>query len=298
MKIIFISQNNDKYKKQKLPFKAGLTPKIMQEIQQADVLEISNRLARKGMPTDFKENKVIAWCCDKTVEIIEQLNKRFGTKLALPKGIFVEDFERLNVNNPTIMGLCNPFSSDNLIKNSNVQISGETLFFNTFETLKSKMQVHEHKLYDWENIDNIADFNYAERISATDYFLDVFMHEFLHIAHKDRLLNKIGEENLEKSIDDAKNEIKIKSYRNKYGGRIVEICDNALTSPFEAVACDMSRTIVSSLDKDTLKPTRNPFIATPYENLPIWKRIIIPYYTDEERPLKEILRNFWNGKFE
>ncbi len=93
-------------------------------------------------------------------------------------------------------------------------------------------------------------------------------------------------------------ESQIEEYQKKYGKKLSQICNYALKNPFEAVACDISRVIADSLDKNTLMPIRNPFIGTPYEKLSFWQRVNIPKYSDEERPLKEILRNFWNGKFE
>ncbi len=101
MKVIFSFQNNNYIKPQnsKINFGAGLTPKMMEEIQKTDVLEISKKFVQKGISTDFKGNKVIAWCCDKTVVILEELNNRFGQKLALPSALEVENFERLNVGN-------------------------------------------------------------------------------------------------------------------------------------------------------------------------------------------------------
>lgn len=297
MKVIFSFQkdNSSKPQRQNIAFEASLTPKMMQEIQATDVLEISRKLQEGGIPSDFRGNKVIAWCCVKTVEIFEQLNKRFGARLALPRGIFVEDFERLNINNPTIASFFNPFTSRDVVKDSNIQVDGGTLFFNTFEALPL---IHQHGLYDWTNIDSTADYNYSQGIAATDHFLDVFMHEFFHVAHEDRLLHKIGEENLEKSIDKAKMVAGIENYRRKYGIRISEICNHALLSPFEAIACDASKTVASHLDRETLVLRQNPLTGTPYERLSLWKRLNIPYYKDEERPLPEILRNFWNGKFD
>ena len=60
----------------------------------------------------------------------------------------------------------------------------------------------------------------------------------------------------------------------------------------------MSRTIIDSLNKTTLAPARNPFTNTPYETLSFWRRVNNPQYSDETRPLHEILRNFWDGKFD
>ena len=88
--------------------------------------------------------------------------------------------------------------------------------------------------------------------------------------------------------------------REKYGDRVKQICDYALQNQLEAVACDMSKTITESLDKNTIHPNKQPFIDTAFEKLFFWqpKRIKIPVYSDEERPLIEIIRSFWNGDFQ
>ncbi len=71
------------------------------------------------------------------------------------------------------------------------------------------------------------------------------------------------------------------------------------TNPLEAVACDMAKVIVDSLDAKTLMPTKNPFIGTSYEKLSFWQRVNLPTHDkDEVLSLHEILRNFWNGKFD
>lgn len=285
MKVIFSFQNNNDIKPQnpKVNFGAGLTPKIMEEIQRADVLEISSRLAKKGIPTDFKGNKIIAWCCDKTVEIFEQLNKKYKLKLALPKGIYVEDFNKLNIGNPYALGTCNLLPAK-LIKDSDERVLPRSIFFNS--------------LHIWENIDKIADYDYAIGLSSTPHFLNFGLHEVIHSAHEDRLLDKLGAKTLARELDLYKNRIEITGYRQKYGEKVSEICDYAKTDPFEAIACDIPRVIVSVLDKETLIPTKNPFIGTPYEKLSFLQRAKISDYPDGERPLQEVLRNFWNGRFD
>jgi len=72
----FLKFDQSKNEQHKINFKAGLTSKMLQEIQREDVLEISSRLAQKGIPTDFKNNKIVAWCCDKTIDILQKLNDR------------------------------------------------------------------------------------------------------------------------------------------------------------------------------------------------------------------------------
>lgn len=302
MKIGFSFQNNNlsKPQQQKVSFGAGLTREIAREIRNADVLAISDRLAKKGIPTDFKGNKVIAWCSEKTVEIFQQLNERFGLKLALPKGIYVEDFADLNVTSPTMTSFCNLQPSKKLRKNSNERIEEGVVFFNTFETIHKQASPLEKWRYDWKHINRRANVDYENNSTSTNLFLFPFFHEFTHSAHINRLLKKIQGEVLAGKVEKVYSQEGFQEYLTKYGGKIAQICKYALENPFEAIACDAPRIIVNSLNPKTLEPTKHPFINTPYENLHFWqpKRIRIPEYSDQDRPLTEILRNFWNGKFD
>lgn len=284
MDIVCFFQNKNLTKSPKLnvAFGSGLTPKMMREIQRTDILEVTNRLAKKGIPCDFNDNKIIAWCSDKTVEIFEQLNKKYKLNLALPKGIYVEDFYRLNVENPNALGTCNMLPSK-LRKNSNEITPSRVIFFNSSHY--------------WENIDKIADDDYASGFSSTPHFLNFGLHEVAHSIHEDRVLNKLNAQTLARELDLFKNKKQVAEYQRKYGKEASKICDYAQTDPFEAIACDMPRVVISALNEETLMPTINPFIGSPYEELSFWKRVNISDYSDEERPLKEILRRFWNGKF-
>jgi len=299
LKITFSLQNDNciSTPNNKVSFGAGLTPQILNEIHQTDVMKISNRLAKQGILTDFQANKVIAWCCDKAVGIFEQLNKDFGMHLALPERIYVEDFEKLNIEKNSLAGFCN-LARNGLKKNSNEIFPAKTLFFNTFETIAQMTDPNIKWIYNWENIDQIADINYFIGHSSTDYFLSTFIQELSHNAHLDRASKKIGGDALAEKIRLFSDEQRLKEYQQKYGRKLSQICNYALKNPLEAVASDMSRIILDSLNKETLMLTRNPFIGTPYEKLSFWQRINIPNYLDEERPLNEILRQFWNGKFD
>lgn len=276
MKVIFSFQNNNssKIKKQPVAFEAGLTPKMMQEILQTDVLEISSKLAGKGIPTDFKGNQIIAWCCDKTVELFEQFNKQYATNLSLPRGIYVNDFKNLNTDTPRAYGICN-LTRTELIKGSKEIVPPQVVFFNTE--------------YNWNNIDLMADRSYASKHSSTDFFLYPVWHEFAHVLHEDNLLETFDGKKVLKKILTAKKPREIILYRKKYGDRISQICTYALTDPIEAIGCDLPVRILTSIDKENLKPIKNPFIDTPYE-----KGVISKKYSDKERPLPEILRNIWN----
>ncbi len=296
MKIIFAYPNNNSPQPKNIVFGAGLTREIGREMRNVNVLEISDRLTQKGIPTDFKGNKVIAWCSAKTIEVFQQLNKNFQTHLALPKGIYVEDFAGLNVDSQTMLGFCNLLPTK-LIKGSSEIIPSRTVFFNTFETAKKQLPPEEQWLFDWNYINEIADVNYAAKQSSTNHFLYFFMHELSHVVHEDRLLNKLGGQALAKRIEFVKNAKQIEEYQKKYGQKISKICEYALTDQFEAIGCDIPRRIANTLDNETLIPIKNPFLGTPYERLSLRQRINIPFYSDEKRPLDEILRNFWNGKF-
>lgn len=267
-------------KKKDISFKAGLTRQMLQEIQNIDALTISNRLATKGIQTDFKGNKVVAWCCDKTIDIIQQFNKKFKAKLPLPKGIYVEDFRNLN-DNPSAFGTCNLLPSY-LRKNSDEIIPEKTLFFNS--------------MINWDDVDKISDVNFAEKMFSSDFFLYPFLHEFSHVAHVDRLIKNFKGDKLVSKIELARKSELIKKLPQQVQDEMSLICDYALKNSLDTIACDLPPKIICSLDKNTLVPTKNLFIGTPYENLYFWQRK--PKSLNKEQSLQEILRNFWDGNFD
>ncbi len=267
---------------QHISFNAGLTPRLLKEIQQADILDISGKLAKKGVPNDFRDSKIIAWCSDKAIQILQQINERFGQKLSLPKGVYVEDFRNLRTESPSALGTCNLLPTK-LKKGSDEIVPSRTIFFNS--------------IHNWDSIDSISDNQYAARHFSTDFFLYPFFHEFAHAIHEDRLLNKFGGKKLVKILKKLNEGEQLKKYRDVYGSSVRQICNYAQNTPLDAVACDMARVISEALDKDTLIPTKNPFIGTAYDKLSFWQRLNIPKHPTKEKPLKEILRDFWDGKF-
>ena len=302
MNVVYFFQNKNSAppQKQNIAFEAGLTPKIMQEIQKADVLEISDRLAKKGIPTDFKGDKVIAWCCSKTIEILETINKKYNLKLEQPKGIYVKDFRDLNMDDHLATGLCNSTQTF-LVRDSNKTTPPKTLFFNSFDAVPNKFSEENKYLYSWGaiNIDKAADRNYETKFRSTNLFLERFLHEFSHVLHESKLQYTVGGDALAQQIRLFKDPQRVNKYQQKYRHKLAQVCDYALTNPFDAIACDLSKVIADSLDKETLMPTKNPFIGTPYEDLSFWQRVNLPTHDkNEELSLHEILRNFWNGKFE
>lgn len=295
MKIAFLNER----KQYKPSFSAGLTQSIAKEIQSADPILISEKLLKKGVSTNFDNNQTIAWCCNKVIEIVEHINKKYKMNFALPKGIFVKDFENLNIDDTKTKAFCNlrPFE---LYKSSEEVVPSRTIFFNNFETFKQDLLPENRFLYDWKNIDEISDLTYEIKHSPTNFFLDTFFHEFAHSIHETRLIKKLGVNKLSKQLDFVETIENTQAYRQKYGDKVKQICDYALKDQLEAVACGMSKTITESLDRNKIQPNKHPFIDKAFEKQFFWqpKRIRIPIYSDKERPLTEIIRNFWNGNFQ
>lgn len=262
-------------------FRAGFTKKMQQEVFEINPTKISEKLAKKGIPTDFKENKIIAWSCYKAIEILQQINNNFNQKLSFPKGIYVEDFNNLYVEDRFALGTCNLLFSK-LRKDSNEVVPSRTVFFNS--------------IHNWDDIDSISDNQYAAKHFSTDFFLYPFLHEFLHVIHEDRLLNKLGGIKLKKILEKMNEDEQLQNYRKMYGSSVRQICNYAENTPLDAVACDMSRVISGVLDKETLIPTRDPFIDTPYEKQFFWQKK--SNSTSNNENLYNILKKIWNGKFD
>lgn len=291
MKINFSTQNNYNRNSQ-ISFEAGMTPQIMQKILCTDVMAISDNLAKKGIQSNFNGNKVVAWCSNKIVEIFEQINKKYTKKLPLPRGIYVDDFEKLAVDGGGDMaGYCSMFQSY-LYKNSDEVIDGETILFNNFESKLKGVHQKEKEFYDWNNIDTLSDLMFASKSAPTPHFLYIFLHEFCHVAHEEKMLEHMDGEKLLKTIENVLSEESIQKFSKKYGDLVSKgICSYAKTSPLDAIACDMPQKIVSCLNED-LNVTKNPFKNTPYEfRFPLDK-------IKNKSQLDKILKNFWNGKFE
>ena len=265
-------------------FKAGLTAKIVREISSVSTDKVSRELEYQGIYSDFRNNKVVAWSCACLVNMFNMINKHTNQKLALPKGIYICNFDNLNIQNSSMYGFCN-LVPVKLYKNSEKIVPEQMLFFN--ENLLNEK---------WENINEISDKRFFEKESATDHFLDIFAHEFFHAVHEANLKKVLSPKTLIKKLQSCNNETKLKTYRDTYGDKVSTICERAVHSPLEAVACDMSRILLNNLDNN-FKPKVDMFIGTPYEHLSFLQRILLPRYSSELIPLTELLRNFWNGKF-
>lgn len=237
-------------------FSAGLNAEIMKTIKASDINKISDKFVQHSIPVDFKDNKIIAWCCERTLDVIKDLKNKFGINFGLPSGIFVDDFDNMSLEFKQMYGFCNLLPCE-LYKGR--VIPPKTIFYNTFEH-QNKQQLNTSKIFSWECLDSIADNNFKKGISPTDYFLDMFFHEFAHSAHEENMIQKLGGKTLAKRLEQIHTKEYLDFYRQK--SRLLfanELCEYALKSPLDAVASDISKRLCVFL-----KNNENSFANSSY----------------------------------
>lgn len=261
-------------------FHAGLTKQIRAEIRSCDINKISKELARNNIQSDFKGNKIVAWCCLKCYELFKSL------KLTLPNGIFVENFqENLNIMYPDSIGFNNALPCK-IYKNKNFIVPEKTLFFN--ENLPDNEFDNV-----WNYLDEIANKQYAEKAVPNDFFLDTFLHEFAHVAHEGNLIKRFNPSKLEYHYARSQDEGFLEKFKMKYYNILSNICEYAAESPHEAIACDMANRFVNNIDKNTLKLKHNFILNSPYKKLSLKEHL---FGLQNQNNLDDLIRNFWYGK--
>ncbi len=266
-------------------FRAGLTKQIKSEINSCDIQKISNELRKLNIQNDFKGNKLIAWCSLQCTKLITEINNRYGLNLALPNGIFVEDFSCLDIKHKNSFGIMN-FVPDFLHINKKVITPEKTIFFNEFKEMN----------YDggnaiWDLVDELADMNFENKTTTTDFFLETFLHEFAHVMHEGNLQTRIYN-----GFDFIKTIISMQKTQNpnfqKLKPEISEkISEYATTNPLEMIACDLSKRIINCTSKETLQPIGDFTINSPYKKQNLFKRLF-----ERKDNLEKMLKNIWNGK--
>lgn len=268
-------------------FQAGLTKQFQSEIKYCDIKKISKEFSRNGIYTNFKDNKTVAWCSLKCLEIINNINKQFNLSLALPKGIFVEDFNKLNISDSDAVGICN-CAPTNLYKYSTKVIPEKTIFFNEYPSKK----YYAGNLF-WDNLNAFTDKSKSDGISASNFFLSPFLHEFAHVIHEEHLLENFGVMKCLETLILSKDESE--KFKNKYFYLLAEnCCTYASTAPTEAIACDMDKRITSSIDQNNLLPKSNFVEKSPYRDFSLKEKILSPFL---DTKYDRTIRKFWNGKF-
>lgn len=255
---------------QNCSFGSGVTPHIAKEINNCNTKEVAMKFAHEGIPADFNLNKVFAYCSSKSFDIIKFLNDKYNLKLQFPSGIYVDDFNKMNFLSSSHYGMTTVL--DSMIYDDSLAVYPKhTIFFND-------MFVKDAKNFDIKT-DHM--FDYGNQPSS--FFLTPILHEFAHVIFNSHLLDKYSEEDYAKHV-----------FNRNIPPRQVQkikknICAYAGTDVFEAVACDMSKRIVNSLDETTLLPKYNPFENSPYRKYGLFEF--------GKEPLDNLLHKFWKGKF-
>ena len=265
-------------------FKAGLTNQFKKEINECNTQKVSRELKKINIESDFKGNKVIAWCALQCSKLITDINNKCNLKLELPKGIFVEDFNSLNIDNKDALGFIN-FVPTHLYSNKEVITPEKTIFFNEFKEMNYK---GGNKI--WEQADEIADINFEIRSATTDFFLETFLHEFAHVIHEGNMLSKIGN-----SVDFVQTIImmlkgKNQSFQNLQTEIEKKICRYGTTNLLEMMACDLTKRILDNTSKDNLQPVKKIMASTFYEEHNLLKNLFA-----RKSKLDKLLKNTWNG---
>ena len=271
-------------------FHAGLTKNMIHEVSSCSPEKISKELAKNGIFSDFKNNKIIAWCCLKCFEIIKFLNQKYNLNLSLPNAIKVENFENLNAD-VSFLGFYNMVSTKDLYIHEDIFVDENTIFFNERPAI-----MLDTGMFEWENIDLIQDELKEKNQSPTNFFLDIFLHEFSHGIHFGNLLKKYSGKELYKKIIKINDVLSKIKFQSDYASLLrKEISEYAASNQIEAVACDMSRRISDSLNKITLLPESNFIETSPYKKLLTAEEVADFMSKSSETDLA--LRAFWNGHF-
>lgn len=253
-------------------FGYGITRQISKEIQRCDIAKIQKEFRKNNIPTNFRGDKFFAYCSLKCLEIIKCLNSMYNLNLGLPKGVFVEDFAKLDDELDDASGATTTRPTT-AYKNNNTVYPIGTVFFDN----------HTH--YTTNEYDIMSDMLYESGDQPSPFFLHLTLHEFAHAMHIDNLINNLGTQKYFKKLlsDDIPKE-HLSLIKNN-------VCDYATTDIFEAVACDMSKRIIDHIDEKTLIPTSNPFKHGPYKKYNLFEKL------SKKDELDKIMHNFWLGKF-
>lgn len=183
--------------------------------------------------TEFGNNPLFAAFSALTVNIFQKLG------LTQPTNIFLKDFSGTIYQNK--LGICATNPYDNSLYRK----------FNKDFPLRSVIM---NQLQNWDCIQERMLELKKQKLLSTSHFLAPFIHEFIHSAHLDNLINKYGNGSkimckLQKEFKNANTIALIKKETGNY----------ASTSPCEMLAEEMTELIVDTLNDKTLMPNEMIF---------------------------------------
>lgn len=271
-------------------FKAGLTTKIINEVKSSNVAEIEIALLKKGIKTDFANDKISAFCVNKLVEIFQMINKKFKTNFELPKAVFVEDFQRLDIQNKKLFAFTNLLPAK-LKNGSNEVFSEQSIFLNNqnfkFNDIETNLK----------NLNLLADKNFEAGFYSGNLFFHNYLHEFSHCAHEGSLLNKLKNDSFAQKLTQLLDKKTLHTIRIQYDDFSSKSSSYSSENAMELIAEELSRLIQESLNPSNLMPHndrfKNSFLSQ--NKLLIKVKNMLLDCTDAKN---KILNNFWIGKIE
>ena len=97
--------------------------------------------------------------------------------------------KKLNIDDKGFLGFVN-LTPTKLIKNSDQIVPSKVIYYDTLKQKKVNVPSEAQWLYDWSNIDQIADINYETGFRSTDIFLEHIINEFLHVSYICQICNQ------------------------------------------------------------------------------------------------------------
>ena len=260
-------------------FKAGMGNNVLSEIARTDCAKVQYELLHRNyIDADFANNKIIAWSVAKVVEMFTEMQRKYNRTFFSPIQIRTESLDKIGREEEKnyATGYVN-FLPAMLHKASDKVTPAMSIIFN--------------KDFPWESLDEISDIDYAKKNTVSDNFLEYFIHEFFHVFHNGYLLMKFSPKEAVKKLDDLSDPKNVIIFQEKFGDLIENnLCGYAKESPFELIACDMSKRFIEGLD-DQFNLTRNPFESSPYSRF--YKFIKLVHKKD---PLDDLIYDVYNGR--
>ena len=263
----------------KISYAGGLTKPMISDIRRVDVFSVQTHFLQHNINTNFEGNKFLAWASVRVFEVLKGIQKQFNLNLGMPKNILVEDFSKLKINNYE-----KTYGFTNLVP---------CRLHKASENVTPSFSIIFQKGFPWEKIDEISDADfYQAKNTTTDFFLESIFHEFAHIIHLDSMLKKFGVDETLKRLLTLTNEANVRKYHRDFGD-IVEanLCKYAAKEPLDLVGCDISKRVISSIDRDKIFPTANPFADSPYE-----ATFAVKHLFQVKNPLDILIRQVYQGK--
>lgn len=241
--------NNTLNQNKNQTFKAGLTSKIRNDINNVNIKELEATFAKYGVICDFKNNKPIAGGIACAVNVCQEAYSRFG----LP-------FHFLP---PTI----NIFNTDELIDKKDSDCFGFCTW-GKIPVLKNQPESDLGSIYingkdkfnDIKYFDELSDKEFADKRLCTNHFLGRFLHEIFHNIHLNLLINKHGldfcyDENGDGILKDKlMQKVSVKDQITA----IMSIGRYASKSYLELFSEILAKIVTESLDSETLELKNNP----------------------------------------